>query len=256
MEHQHHHKPNEIPVRGVDLSEKGMDSTHAQTTLNRRMYVQFLAFTDVTDVALLQNVLDDAGIDAVLYLDLSDSRGVGLVTMHEDPEFFVSTLRNVLSTPPFLSLTPKHHLTMTGRTYAIGYENDLEETLFTRPKNRILDPELSWVIWYPLRRSGAFEQLSVEDQRAMLKEHGSIGHQFGTAKLAYDIRLDCHGLDMNDNDFVIGIIGKELTPLSKVVEHMRKTKQTSVYLEKLGPFFVGKVYWQSALHHATAIKKS
>jgi chlorite dismutase len=133
---------------------------------------------------------------------------------------------------------------MTGRTYAIGYEPDLEETLFIRPLSRILNPELAWAIWYPLRRRGAFEQLSSEAQRDILKEHGTIGHQFGTAQLAYDVRLDCHGLDAADNDFVIGILGRELTPLSKVVEHMRATTQTAQYLEKLGPFFVGKVYAQ------------
>jgi hypothetical protein len=27
---------------------------------------------------------------------------------------------------------------------------------------------------------------------------------------------------------------------------MRKTKQTSLHLERLGPFFVGRVAWQSA----------
>jgi chlorite dismutase len=44
---------------------------------------------------------------------------------------------------------------------------------------------------------------------------------------------------------VIGLIGKDLYPLSKIVETMRKTQQTSLYLEHLGPFFVGRVVWQS-----------
>lgn len=30
-----------------------------------------------------------------------------------------------------------------------------------------------------------------------------------------------------------------------IVQRMRKTKQTSLHLEKLGPFFIGKVIWQS-----------
>ena len=37
---------------------------------------------------------------------------------------------------------------------------------------------------------------------------------FGAGDLAHDIRLACHGLDKDDNDFVIGLIGKELYPLS------------------------------------------
>jgi chlorite dismutase len=65
-----------------------------------------------------------------------------------------------------------------------------------------------------------------------------------------DIRLACHGLDVNDNDFVIGLIGKDLAPLSQLVETMRPTAQTSEYLEKLGPFFVGRVLWRSPLKEA------
>ena len=35
--------------------------------------------------------------------------------------------------PPFGDLTPKPEYTMLGRTYAIGYEPDLDEALITRP---------------------------------------------------------------------------------------------------------------------------
>jgi len=44
---------------------------------------------------------------------------------------------------------------------------------------------------------------------------------------------------------VIGLIGKELYPLSALVQTMRKTQQTSLYLERLGPFFVGRAMWQA-----------
>jgi chlorite dismutase len=40
---------------------------------------------------------------------------------------------------------------------------------------------------------------------------------------------------------VIGLIGKELHPLSHVVESMRRTRQTAEYMEQMGPFFVGHV---------------
>ena len=66
------------------------------------------------------------------------------------------------------------------------------------------------------------------------------------AGLGYDIRLACHGLDRDDNDFVVGLLGPELHPLSIIVQRMRKTKQTSLHLERLGPFFVGRVAWQSS----------
>ena len=134
---------------------------------------------------------------------------------------------------------------MLGRTYAIGYEQDLEETLVERPRRRVLDPKLPWAIWYPLRRAGSFEQLSRSEQNTILMEHGGVGMAFGRAGLGYDIRLACHGLDRDDNDFVVGLLGPELHPLSIIVQRMRKTKQTSLHLERLGPFFVGRVAWQS-----------
>ena len=79
----------------------------------------------------------------------------------------------------------------------------------------------------------------------ILAEHGAIGMSFGAGDYAHDIRLACHGLDKDDNDFIIGLIGKELFPLSALVQTMRKTQQTSLYLERLGPFFVGRALWQS-----------
>jgi chlorite dismutase len=36
------------------------------------------------------------------------------------------------------------------------------------------------------------------------------------------------------------LIGKELFPLSAVVQAMRRTQQTSLYLDRLGPFFIGR----------------
>jgi chlorite dismutase len=146
----------------------------------------------------------------------------------------------VLQQAPFDALALKGEYTMLGRTYSLGYEPDLEETLFTRPRQTLLNPEWKWAIWYPLRRAGAFMQLPAEQQREILMEHGKIGMAFGQADMAHDIRLACHGLDKNDSDFVIGLIGKELFPLSGIVQTMRKTTQTSLYLERLGPFFVGR----------------
>ena len=85
-----------------------------------------------------------------------------------------------------------------------------------------------------------FAQLPAEQQRTILAEHGAIGMAFGAADYAHDVRLACHGLDRDDNDFVIGLIGKDLFPLSAVVQAMRKTQQTALYLDRLGPFFVGR----------------
>ena len=104
----------------------------------------------------------------------------------------------------------------------------------------VTNAEWPWAVWYPLRRSGAFAQLPPEQQRTILAEHGQIGMTFGAGDFAHDVRLACHGLDRDDNDFVIGLIGKELFPLSAVVQAMRRTQQTALYLDRLGPFFVGR----------------
>ncbi|RMF85956.1 MAG: hypothetical protein D6736_16200 [Nitrospinota bacterium] len=231
----------------LDLSEKGRSKEGETISLNRRLFMQLLAYGSCQDPAPLITTLQQAGVDGVLYADLNDPQGVALLTLHEDPDFFVTSLRGLLNQPPFTGLTPKPEYTMFGRTYAIGYESNLEEVLLRRPRRRVLNPNWPWAIWYPLRRSGAFERLPEEEQRDILMEHGNIGFTFGRAGYAHDIRLACYGLDKNDNDFVVGLLGPDLYPLSAVVQAMRKTRQTSQYLESLGPFFVGKAIWQSKM---------
>lgn len=229
---------------GLDLSEKGRSSEGATISSDRRLFMQFLAFGDCQETEVLVEALKQAGIAAVLYEDINDPRGVGLLTFSEEPDYFLDEVRPFLTRPPFSALAPKPEYTMLGRTYAIGYEQDLERTLIERPKERVTDPALPWAIWYPLRRAGSFEQLSAEEQRVILMEHGGIGRAFGEAGHGYDIRLACHGLDKADNDFVVGLLGPKLYPLSRIVQRMRKTKQTSLHLERLGPFFIGRVVWQ------------
>ncbi|HNG44440.1 MAG TPA: chlorite dismutase family protein, partial [Elusimicrobiota bacterium] len=90
-----------------------------------------------------------------------------------------------------------------------------------------------------------FEHLPREEQGQIMLDHARIGMRFGDAGFVQDIRLACHGIDRNDNDFVLGLIGKELFPLSRIVQEMRKTQQTALHMESLGPFFVGRALWQS-----------
>ena len=135
---------------------------------------------------------------------------------------------------------------MLGRTYSIGYEPDLEDTLFTKPRSKLLNPANRWAVWYPLQRSKKFQTLPADHQRRILAEHGSLAKRYGAGGHAADVRLACHGLDKNDNDFIVGLLGPNLHPLSAVVQEMRKTEQTSQYLDSLGPFFVGRAAWQAA----------
>ena len=154
-------------------------------------------------------------------------------------------VRALLNRGAFADLIPKPEYTMLGRTYALGHEPQLKEWLLETPCLRVTDPAWPWAVWYPLRRKGAFAALPPEEQAGILQEHGRIGHSFGDSGLALDVRLAAFGLDKNDNDFVIGLIGKELFPLSACVQAMRKTKQTSMYMETMGPFFIGRAIWQS-----------
>lgn len=223
-----------------DLREKGGLKGGEPQRSDERLYMQLLAFGGCEDARVLLRTLTDAGIEGVVYEDLNDPRGAAVVTLDTDPNGFVDRVRPLLNSGPFADLQLKPEFTMFGRTYSLGYEPDLRDTLVDRPRRTVMNPEWRWGIWYPLRRSGRFAQLPAQKQRTILAEHGAIGMTFGAADYAHDIRLACHGLDRDDNDFVIGLIGKELFPLSAVVQAMRKTQQTSLYLDRLGPFFVGR----------------
>jgi len=235
---------SEETMEAVDISEKGRGAAGEVISTDRRLFIQLLAYGDSKDSAPLIEALKQAAVAGVLYEDINDPQGVALLTFSEDPDYFLTRVRRFLNQPPFSNLTPKPEYTMLGRTYALGYELDLEHALINRPRQRVTNPEWPWAIWYPLRRAGTFEQLSAQEQRVILMEHGGVGRSFGQAGLGTDIRLACHGLDKNDNDFVIGLVGPQLYPLSSIVQRMRKTKQTSLHLESLGPFFVGKAVWQ------------
>lgn len=228
----------------ADILEHGRSSDGTPTASDSRLFMQLLAFGNCDNPQHLVDALEQSDLDGVLYEDINDSRGVALLTFSEQPAFFIDRLRPLLNRQPFAGLTAKPELTMLGRTYAIGYEADLQRALIERPRQRVTDPNLRWAIWYPLRRAGSFEQLSLEEQRTILMEHGGIGRAFGKAGHGYDIRLACHGLDKNDNDFVVGLVGPQLHALSIIVQRMRKTKQTALHLERLGPFFIGRALWQ------------
>jgi len=234
-------------IDAPDLSEKGGIKDGQRQSSDRRLFMQLLVFGDEGDPSTecMAEALAEARIQGVLYADVNDPHGLALLTFAEDPGYFVDAVRMLLNRAPFVNLIQKPEYTMLGRTYALGYEPDLEDVLLYRPRRYVLNPDWPWAVWYPLRRSGAFERLPDEQRRAVLKEHGAIGKSFGQADLAHDIRLACHGLDKHDNDFVVGLLGRELFPLSAIVQTMRGTQQTSLYIERLGPFFVGRVLWQS-----------
>jgi chlorite dismutase len=229
----------------TELHERGMNRDGSKQTLNRRLFMQLQVFGGCPNADGLVSDFRASGLEGVVYRDVNDPRGVGILTVSEDPALFVTRLRDLLNKGPFLELSQKHEYTMLGRSYASGYEQDLEDWLLTKPRRTAFNPEWPWAIWYPLRRTGAFAKLPHQEQGAILREHGMIGKAYGEADLAHDIRLACHGLDAHDNEFVIGLVGRELYPLSHVVQSMRKTRQTAEYIQAMGPFFIGHALWQS-----------
>jgi chlorite dismutase len=229
----------------LNIDEIGAPKDGAPQRAQTRLYVQLRVFTQCLHPSALIEPLRACGADAVLYLDAHDARGVGVLFMSETPDFFTEGLRSLLTRGPFGELTPQPALTMMGRTYSSGREANLMDWLLRKPRRMALDPQWPWAVWYPMRRKASFERLPREEQGKIMFEHARIGMGFGDAGLVRDIRLACHGLDRNDNDFVLGLVGRDLYPLSRIVQEMRKTQQTALHMESLGPFFVGKAAWQS-----------
>lgn len=247
-------KPETAPgLPAIDVNEyggKGRDGE--RQAMNRRLFMQLLAFrvprdTSADDIALsVAQLLRERKIPAVVYADTMDPRSLALLTWSEDAAHFVKNVRPLFATAPLSSAELRPELGMIGRSYSNGYEPDLEHALLKRPVNNVLNPAYPWHVWYPLRRAGAFSKLDEKEQGGILREHAVIGHAYGQQELAHDVRLACHGLDMADNEFLIGLVGKELHPLSHLVQTMRKTRQTSEFIQQMGPFFVGYALHRTA----------
>lgn len=225
------------------MREWGGKRDGERQVLDRRTFFQLLVFDVVHGTThatrdSLASQLRESGVAFVLYQDANSPTGLGILSWSEDPAHFVDQILPIFDRP---ELRQRREFTMLGRTYSLGHEPDLEHALLRRPVEYVLLPEWNWHVWYPLRRSGAFEKLDKHEQGMILREHAAIGMAYGRAGLAHDVRLACHGLDAADNEFVVGLIGKDLYPLSHVVQAMRHTKQTSEFISQMGPFFVGRV---------------
>jgi chlorite dismutase len=219
--------------------------------MNRRLFMQLLVYE--VDRALSHTAPDHEArelasqfrhhhVPAVFYADAMDPRSIAVLTWSEEPSHFIRHVRPLLQAAP-LRLRPEY--AMIGRTYATGHEPDLEHALLRRAVENVTKEAYAWHVWYPLRRTGEFAKLDPHDQSIILREHAQIGMAYGAQELAHDIRLACHGLDAGDNEFVIGLVGRELHPLSHLVQAMRRTRQTSEFIAKMGPFFVGYVVERS-----------
>jgi hypothetical protein len=235
----------------VDVNEYGGKKDGVKQSMNRRLFMQLLVFRTASGpteaiAADLLAALRDRKIPGVVYADTNDPRSLGLLTWGEDPARFVREVRPLFAEPFLAAVELRQDYAMLGRTYSTGHEPDLAYVLLRRPIDNATSEAYRWHVWYPLRRKGAFAKLEPIEQSHTLREHASLGMAYGQAELAHDIRLACHGIDAGDNEFVIGLVGRELHPLSHLVQAMRKTRQTSEFIEKMGPFFVGYVLGSSS----------
>lgn len=226
----------------VDLREIGAPIDGEPQVSDRRLFFQLHVFEDCSDASALIELLEERRLNAVLYDDFNNPTGIGVLFITEDPVVLTTDARDLLAEfQRVANPLYRAEMTMIGRTYASGREPNLEEWLLNRPLQNALNPEFPWAIWYPLRRNPEFYRLEHRERGRILGEHAMLGRSYAAGGYASDIRLACFGLDTNDNEFVIGLVGAELYPLSRLIQDMRQTEQTTKYIEALGPFFIGKV---------------
>ncbi len=242
--------PPTLPT--VDVREHGAPIGGETTPLDRRLFMQLLVFSAPQDVdvagardTLIERLQADE-TPSVVYADVNDPRGIGLLSWDENPRHFLQRIRPLFAAPELRRLVPKPGLSLFGRTYGSGYERDLAHWLLQRPKDSALQPDCPWALWYPLRRAGSFQGLDRAEQGAVVREHAVLGRAYGTAGHVHDLRLACYGVDTRDNEFIIGLVGKDLQPLSHLIQAMRATRQTAEYIDSMGPFFVGHVSFRQA----------
>jgi Chlorite dismutase len=237
----------------IDVREYGGKRDGERQSMDRRLFMQLLVFDAPPSArgageaaGQIAELLRQRRVAGVLYADTMSPRGLGLLTWNEDPSHFVRAVRPLFAQEPLATVALRQDFAMIGRTYATGHEPDLEHVLLRRPIENALNEAHAWHVWYPLRRTAAFARLESHEQAQILREHAQIGMAYGAQDLAHDIRLACYGLDANDSEFVIGLVGRDLHPLSHLVQAMRKTRQTSEFISAMGPFFVGHVLSRTA----------
>jgi aryl-alcohol dehydrogenase-like predicted oxidoreductase/chlorite dismutase len=232
-----------VPDDLRDLRERGAPTSGgAVQACDRRLFVHLQAFTGIATGGPeeLLSMLAGGAAEGVVYESVTDPLGAAIVVVSEDADALTTTVRRLAADGLSLGYAPVGELAMFGRTYGSGREPQLEDWLVHAPRRKLAAPEAGWAVWYPLRRTGAYYRLPARDQGRILGEHGKIGAIFGQAGYGNDVRLECFGLDRDDNEFVIGVLGPRLDGLSRLVKAMRGTEQTATYIERLGPFFIGR----------------
>ena len=124
-------------IEPPDLSEKGGLKDGVVQRSDDRLFMQFLAFGGCDDTLAVARHVQTAGVEGVVYDDVNDPKGVAVLSITRTPQTFIERVRPALKTGPCAALVLKPEYTMLGRTYAIGYEPDLAETLIARPRRTV-----------------------------------------------------------------------------------------------------------------------
>ena len=86
-------EPVQSPPAVPDLLEHGAPVRGQPQALDRRLYVQLQAFTDCLDTAPVVEAVRRSGLEAAVYANVNDPRGVGVVLLDEDPAAFAGPAR-------------------------------------------------------------------------------------------------------------------------------------------------------------------
>ena len=103
-----------------DLLEHGGPVRGVPQTLDQRLFLQFQVFTGCQDVAPVVEAVRESALEAVVYVNLNDPRGIGVLLLTENPDVLASAGRELFLRHEFAGLKPLPDFTMLGRTYASG----------------------------------------------------------------------------------------------------------------------------------------
>ena len=84
----------------IDLSEKGRGPEGQPVSLDRRLFMQFMAFRN-TNRDFLARQFENISAQAVIYEDLNDAQGIGVMAYCEDPGYIVDQLHPILNANGF-----------------------------------------------------------------------------------------------------------------------------------------------------------
>lgn len=243
-------EPKGLPP--IDVNEYGGKRDGVRQQSNRRLFMQLMVFDVPTggdaDTAARQlgAALRDRAIPGVVYADTMDPRGVGLLTWSEDPALFATKVRTLFN-EPFEPMNQLRHVSvrrefgMLGRTYSTGHEPDLADTLMHRPIRQVLNESHTWARLVPAAPHRGVCQArparAVGDPPRARRARDGLRRDRPRPRCSACVPRPRRGRQRVRHRSV----GPELHPLSHLVQAMRKTKQTSEYIAKMGPFFVGHV---------------